>query len=225
MKKKLLKFLQYYKYPQYIFARNLASKINQNANPNIILDLPCGQGLTSLILHNITGKKILAADISSEAIHYANENFKNSNIDFIESDIHQIIENQKFIDCICIINSLFLLPDQDKLLKNIHKRLNSNGLFLLVVPNTQNSNFEKFQKIDPLLNTLIIHPQDFKTFFEKYNFKVISTQGCVYSSFWNRKIVKFFWIFGDLYLNFESFISKLVGNKPQYFVIVLMKNE
>ncbi len=223
MKKKLLKFLQYYKYPQYIFARNVANEINALNKPKEILDLPCGQGLTSYILANNTNRKIIASDISSEAIEYAKNNFSHSNIAFSQDDIHNKLETINEIDCICIINSLFLLPEPEKLLNKIHNKLNINGLFILVVPNTESRNFKTFQTIDSNLNSLIITPNNLKQYFQDYNFKVNKIQGCAYSSFWNRRVLKYFWIFGDLYLNLESTILKMLGKKPQYFTIVLSK--
>jgi len=113
-----------------------------------ILDLGCGPGLyTERLAEN--GHSLTGVDFSENSISHASNQAKkkNLNIDYLCQDYLALESEDKF-DLIMLIYTDFgvLIPsDREKLLKNIHKALKTNGIFIFDVINNKNLE-QKFQE-------------------------------------------------------------------------------
>jgi len=113
-----------------------------------ILDLGCGPGLYAEKLteagHDVTG-----VDFSETSIEYASNHAKAEklNIEYICKDYLAIDYRDKFDLVLLIYTDLgVLIPEErEKLLLNIHKALNPNGMFIFDVINCINTE-HKFQE-------------------------------------------------------------------------------
>lgn len=108
-----------------------------------ILDLGSGSGRDAFLLSNLVGEKgqVVGVDMTDEQLQVANEyipyhqkkyGYKNSNVSFLKGDIQNLnelgLEENSFDIVIsnCVIN---LVPDKNKVLKQIYKFLKPGGEF------------------------------------------------------------------------------------------------
>lgn len=96
-----------------------------------ILDVACGNGRHAIELKK-RGYNIEGLDFSSYLIGVAKKQAKQENLEmnFYKQDIHKINLNKKY-NKIFLFFSEFGMFDSDKVLKNIAKIMEKNGLFLL----------------------------------------------------------------------------------------------
>jgi 2-polyprenyl-3-methyl-5-hydroxy-6-metoxy-1,4-benzoquinol methylase len=213
-----------YNYPQVVFGKQIANYLLKTGKSfNTIVDCPCGNGETSWYIAKITHSKIIAADISSEAIARAQLNFAGVGIRYQTKDIRSVLASEKEFDAFCIINSLFLLGDYDNILRSLKESVAANDAQLLVIiPNTVGKNFRWFQTQNKTDNKLIIEEREIKWFFEKYGFKTNFIKPICYTHHYNRTDVKLFSVFWSVYLNILNIIQTTFKiGKPNYFLIAL----
>lgn len=102
-----------------------------------LLDLGCGPGLYAESFSS-KGYNVTGIDYSEKAIQYAISNSKKSksNANYYKDDILSFQSNCKFDICTIIYQTYATFSHQDrrKLLKNIHKHLNTNGILIFDVP-------------------------------------------------------------------------------------------
>ena len=220
MKAALLK----YNYPQRVFGKETAKYILAHfPDTKLIVDCPCGNGETTWHLSQINNVRILASDISNEAIKSAQANFSNKNIDYSCKDISESITSLKEDSVFCLINSLFLFPNAVQVLKELQLQINNTkSKLIVIVPNTKGKNFLWFQKKSPDENKLILDFEELKPFFEKLKFNVAFVKPICYTHHFNRKDVRLFSVFWSLYLNcLNKLQTALKIGKPNYFFIAL----
>ena len=172
--------------------------------------------------------EVFGYDISEISIAHAKEFLKNENLRYEACDIFQVFNKHQNADVFCMINSLFLLPRQDILLLNIHRVLNQDGWFMLIVPNMEGKNYKNFlsDQNNSSINTFVLHPSQFVDYFKDRNFRILKMKGIVYAHFYKRKDVKLFSVFSHFYLLFLNKVQSLLRiNQPNYFLLVLIKNE
>lgn len=100
-----------------------------------VLDLACGIGYGSAILS--TNKNIqsyLGVDISSEAIEYANRNYKTDVANFVNGSALTIDLQEKFFDFIISFETLEHINEYQKVLNNFSKWLKDDGMLIGSVP-------------------------------------------------------------------------------------------
>lgn len=217
------KLLLRYNYPQNIFAKEITKYILNTGIPcQTIMDCPCGNGETSWHLSRIGGK-IIAADLSKQAIKNAKHNFSAKNITYSVQDIQTLLNSGHEFNVFCIINSLFLITDYDAILRSLKEKLILHkAKAFIIIPNTEGKNFKWFQSQNSGENKLIIKEAEIQTFFAKYGFKIESLKPICYAHHYNRKDVKLFSVFWALYLGFlNRFQTSFKIGKANYFLIAL----
>ncbi len=101
-----------------------------NIKEKNILDIGCGLGHFIHYLSNQDVNYALGVDISQNEIDYANINFKAKNNEFVCMDANNISHIKTKFDIVVGNISFDYIDDFDKLLKNINKILNKNGLLV-----------------------------------------------------------------------------------------------
>jgi trans-aconitate methyltransferase len=134
------------KYPQSLFTKKIKRLLPEGTKS--IIDAPCGSGLTTYELSRFfPAAKVTGVDISKKDISFANKKYTSSNLNYLEKDIHSFIDETEKIEVFCLINSLFLLPEPERLLRKISQKLNEKGQLFLILPNPESINFKRYQKI------------------------------------------------------------------------------
>jgi len=224
MKKALIKYLQRFSYPQGEYISAIKPFINQS-DKAVLIDAPCGRGATSWHLSAIKNLEVFGYDIGEKPIEIAKDSFSRSNLHFAVADIHNVIAKHVGMQYFCIINSLFLLPETDKILENIRGALKNEGKLFLVVPNIHTDNFKWFQKNYPEVNKFTIADSEFDSYFSSRGWSIQKVSPIVYARSFNRKDVKYFFVFAPLYLKALNFIQTLLRvGKPNYFMLALSKS-
>jgi len=96
-----------------------------------VMDLACGTGVISFLLHEITGEEVTAIDLSSEMIKIAKEkNHGKSGVNFLKRDFLDY-EGAGFDAVVCFDAYPHFL-DRNHLKKKIRDVLNRNGLFIVL---------------------------------------------------------------------------------------------
>lgn len=220
MSKVLLK----YNYPQIVFAGEIAAHLLSSGKPiETIIDCPCGNGETAYNIAELTQAKIIASDISSESIQKAKMNFPHPNVEYTVNTIESVLNSQQQFDAFCIINSLFLLENYDKILNTLKKSISSKKTrALIIIPNTEGKNFKWFQSQRSNENKLILKQNEIEQFFTKYGFKTELIKPICYTHHYNRTDVRLFSVFWSVYLRFLNMVqtSFKIG-KANYFLIAL----
>lgn len=213
-----------YNYPQIVFGKQIADYLLRSGNSfNTIIDCPCGNGETAWYIARLIHSKVIAADISEEAIQNAKRNFSGAVTNYFVKDIETILATEKEFDAFCIINSLFLLENHDNILRSLKESITANHApLLLIIPNTEGKNFKWFQSQNTNENKLVIKESEIESFFAKYGFKTNTIKPICYTHHYNRKDVKLFSVFWSVYLNFLNNIQTFLKiGKPNYFLIAL----
>lgn len=207
------------KYPQSLFAQTIATRLT---NPKTIIDAPCGSGITTHILaQNFPAAKVIGADLSKKNIAVARRKFPAENLEFRVEDIHKLVAETEKIDVFCLINSLFLLPEPAKLLRNISQKLTDSGRLFLILPNPASTNFNRYQRIFPEVNTFILDPKDYVDFFVKTGFEITHCEGIARVPIYGRRDTKILFPIRDRYLFWLESRSK--SNDFGYFMLELKK--
>lgn len=218
-----------YSYPQNVFGKSIVSELKEKKNISTIVDAPCGNGQTTYDLSKIKHCNTFGYDISQKCIDNAKEFFFKENLRYEMCDIFQVFGKHQKIDVFCLINSLFLLPQQDLLLKNIHEIINDDGCLMLILPNIEGKNYRNFllkDKKNININTLLLNSSQFTDYFAERNFKIKKMKGIVYTHFYNRFDVKLFSVFSHFYLSFLNIIQSFFKiDSPSYFLLELTKGD
>jgi|GEM_PF-6994320 2-polyprenyl-3-methyl-5-hydroxy-6-metoxy-1,4-benzoquinol methylase len=223
MIKRLVVYLRRFSYPQYVFAASIKRFIKPDAK-GVLLDVPCGNGVTSWALSSIKELNVFGYDISSNAIHIAKESFERKNLNFEVSDIRNALSKHPVIDYFCIINSLFLLPEPDSILEDVKGVLKKEGALFVILPNADSRAFKWFQKDNPGVNKLILRESELEEHFSSCGWRMFDKVPIVYARSYKRKDVFFFSILAPVYLGILNRIQTLLKLKePNYFLLVLRK--
>ena len=113
---------------RYIYASNFITK------KDLVLDAACGTGYGTYIMSK-KAKKIYGVDISSKAILFAKNNYRSSNIKFINLNILNINLKKKF-NVIVSLETIEHLTLEDALswFKKCNHLLKKNGIFICSSP-------------------------------------------------------------------------------------------
>ncbi|MBI4947153.1 MAG: methyltransferase domain-containing protein [Bacteroidetes bacterium] len=209
-----------------MFAKRIANECNKNRDKKILLiDAPCGNGETAYYLAKKTNAIVKAYDISEGSISFAKTNYQVSNLSFYKKDIHGVVEENDSIDVFCIINSLFLLPHPEDLLVKLRSKLKNDGELYIIVPNISGQNFKRFQIINSSVNSFLLRPEEFNSYFLKLGYKVLFFKPIAYTSWFARKDAMLLRSGSGVYLNSISFFKeKLNIGHGNYFLIKLIKD-
>src|SRR5215213_297014 len=97
--------------------------------PGSILDIACGVGYGTDILHSaFNGKYVTTGvDISKTAIKYAVDHYAAENLHFIESDIDQFFSKNNEFSNIVSLETIEHLQNPQKVIELFYKSLTANG--------------------------------------------------------------------------------------------------
>ncbi|MDD2823055.1 MAG: glycosyltransferase [Candidatus Daviesbacteria bacterium] len=133
-----------------------------------VLDAGCGSGYGSNILASYGGAaKVTAVDQSSEAINYASDKYKRSNIEFIVSDILKLDISKDKAEVITAFEIIEHLKEYSLFLEVLKSSLKPNGLLIVSTPN-KNASTQ-----DNPYHTQEFTPEQFVNLLKKY-FKFVN---------------------------------------------------
>jgi cyclopropane fatty-acyl-phospholipid synthase-like methyltransferase len=102
------------------------------ANGKSVLDIACGVGYGSQLLHEAGAASVTGVDLSVDAIAYATDHYAKQII-FIAEDAENF--QSGCYGLIVSFETLEHLENRDKFLHNLHAMLNKNGLLIISTPN------------------------------------------------------------------------------------------
>lgn len=108
---------------------NLLKKVNLKKGDKVI-DIACGTGVVTGLIHEYTNEDVIGIDISQNMINIALEKYKNDKwAKFIKKDLYDV--NDKF-DVAIIYNAYPHFLDVDKFVNKLNDILNENGTFAIL---------------------------------------------------------------------------------------------
>lgn len=215
-------------YPQREFAEAVAATLRAAQFPEgaEILDLPCGAGATTFWLAEYFPHcPVTGVDIDPQKVARAKSSFGHlSNLRFATADIFDWLRQTPRLDAFCLINSLFLLPNTDGLMRLIAEKMDNQSLFVCIIPNTASRNFHNFQRLQPQVNHLQISHADIEPFFARYGLRAVSVQGIAFQHFYGLIWPKFLgplrhWALRRLHWR----NSGRAGAEACYFLVVVVR--
>ena len=213
-----------YKYPQYLWSKELIIAICElDLDISYFVDAPCGNGTISYWLQ----KKFITSwfhlrDIDKVSINYARQLEKNKNVQVSLGDIYDLPSiSDNDTTMFLLINSLFLLPDTEKLLSLIKSSSNYSAIIL---PHIEHENFKAFFKKRP---NYPLHYHDNmekvdKLFSDNGFYRIYSKEICNIS---HHKLPKFPIIYNILLKLCNIIEPKLPKNNPAYYLLVYRHDE
>lgn len=108
-----------------------AAKLVKGKN---VLDIACGAGYGSTILSDAGALSVDGVDISKEAIDYANFYYKQENILFVQSDIHNYSSDKKY-DVIVCFETIEHVENYRDVLKCLERLMTTGGSLIISSPN------------------------------------------------------------------------------------------
>lgn len=224
MKQKIVQLISRHFYPQNIFADSILKHISSGSSKRALIDAPCGNGETSWRFSKNKNLMVYAYDLDETSVQTAKLNYKADNLHFDVLDIFQVIAATRHFDYFCIINSLFLLPEPGKILRNLREKMVDTSTLFVIVPNTKGRNFEWFNTKNRDLNKLILSRESFESYFLNYGLNIVKVEPIAFTHNFGRTDVKLFSVFSHFYLRGLNFFQTSFSiGKPNYYLIVLNK--
>ena len=216
-----------YQYPQYIFFSEISKLIlkdNNNSNRQLGVDMPCGSGYTTNYLSKNNNLKWIGVDLDKKSIEYAKNHYQNERVLFEENDIFLKLNELKNVDVLCIINSIFLLPNHDKLFSLVNSCLKDNGEVYFIIPNINSLNYRNFVKDNPHVNSTEYDVNTLTQELKKHNLSTKSVKEICYANIYGRRETKFMRRFAHHYLIALNYLMTTfkIGT-PSYFLFQVKK--
>ena len=212
-------------YPQYVFSKEIKRllKTRKVNYPRSIIDCPCGSGITTYNLAKWFPKdKFYGVDLDLEAINSAQSSFKFPNLQFEHNDIFDFLETAQKVDVICLINSLFLFENPQKLLEKLKEKIVHGGKMFVIIPNIEGKNFNIFQEKYPEVNKFTIKNLEIDAFFEHLDFQVHSVTPICFVHHFGRIEAKFLRFLFNPYLILIEKLNKFFKiQSANYFLVEL----
>ncbi len=212
-----------HQYPQKVFGTSVRKQIAayQKGQNWDVLDAPCGNGETTYLISKLPNINIHGVDVNAQSIETAKGNFKADNLKYECGDIFSHLEQARGrYNAMCIINSLYLFQDQERLLQLIADSLKDGGVFCVIFPNPVSKNYTYFKKHNPEVNVFEFTAEEFKPMLAKFGFKFQSVDGIVHASPFLRKEKRFFSIFAPVYMGLINSLAKLSSSsEPSYYIL------
>ncbi|CCU55345.1 unknown similar to AMEV004 [Adoxophyes honmai entomopoxvirus 'L'] len=164
---------------QYNTAIDFISKINIHNNDSI-LDVGCGNGRITKHISDITSNKVLGVDSSEILINYANNNYKNDNLKFMNLDINHQNITEYIGNNYDNIVSFFCIPwvkNKTSAFINMASSMKNGGKLYILAALFEINHVN-------LINNLINKPQ-WKDFYNKYESPFIYLNDSEYEKYSN----------------------------------------
>jgi SAM-dependent methyltransferase len=218
-------------YPQMEFAEAIATALTRLRPPDggssHLLDAPCGSGETTFWLaQHFPQHTVIGSDLDATKIACAQRLYRCPNLRFETLDIFDLLLKIPRLDVFCLINSLFMLPRADELLRLAAGKMDDQSALLCIIPNTESRNFRIFQQIRPDINQLIIKPSDIASYFRQHGLRVVWVEGIVFQGPYEFRWLK---LLGPRFRSAALRWCHLrQSRRPKaeacYFLVVLRKN-
>jgi len=224
LKAAIIKRLAPYQYPQLLFAKAIIERIPRTEQQLYIADCPCGNGEVAYHLSAAKHVSVTAVDIDVRSIATASHNFRRPNLQFKAADIFEFLSEKKAFDLICVVNSLFLLPDQEKLFKLLHGSLNGDAARLIIItPNPEGKNFKRFQEQHPGVNKNVLGKNALKEKASEMQFAISEITELEYAGYYGRRELRLLSVFAPFYLQILNFFAKLSRQKQGNYILYSLK--
>lgn len=149
-------------------AKDLLSSIPNAFHPNLIYDLGCGPGNSTILLKNRwSHAKVIGIDTSPDMLLQAKSDYPT--LEFIESDIEQFNPSEK-ADCLFANASLQWCDHHEILIPNLTQHLNKNGILAIQMPN----NFH--QATHQTIIEVLQHHEPWQSIIKNLRFGVLDTK-------------------------------------------------
>lgn len=97
-----------------------------------ILDVACGTGVVTGILHKMSGKKVVGVDVSGKMIEIAKRKYADDGLaEFLHADFYEMSEDRKF-DVIVVYNAYPHFLDEERFAKKASELLFEGGRLLII---------------------------------------------------------------------------------------------
>lgn len=214
-------------YPQYIFSAEILKLAVENKLPRCKtgVDMPCGAGYTTHYLSKGNTIKWLGVDIDKRSIDFAVRNFSSQRIVFQTDDIFLKLKELNNIDILCIINSIFLLPDHNRLFDLIFSCLKPGGEAYFIIPNTKGKNYRNFSKRNPGVNVREYNVEELTEALSEHGFTTQAVKAICYAHVYGRKEIQYMSRLAPYYLIvLNYFMTWCKIGTPSYFLIQVKKS-
>lgn len=205
-----------YKFSAYVINKFLRWKNER------ILDIACGLGYGSYILHRETGLNTIGIDISKESISYAKK-WYGKGVDFSVGDITALdLPSNRFsyVTCIETIEHLNL-ENAIKALQNLRRMIVPRGILIVSSPNRFVSNLLYRIYGNNVFHRYEFSPKELKRILTKLHFDIYLDAGqYLYNPLVSALVDKGF-IFSSFFKPSEKVPSIFAG----YFVLVAQKSQ
>lgn len=146
-------------YNEHLVRYQFASQFTKG---KIVLDIACGSGYGSKMLAEAGAAKVIAMDVSEEAIESARKNFPHNNIEHRAGDALKIALGEKTVDAVVSFETIEHLKDADAYLQELARVVKDDGLVMISTPNrkvSQEKNPFHFKEFDK---------EEFEAILKKY---------------------------------------------------------
>jgi 2-polyprenyl-3-methyl-5-hydroxy-6-metoxy-1,4-benzoquinol methylase len=200
---------------RYTFATNYAKGKS-------VLDIACGAGYGSYLLHAGGATRVIGVDISAEAIQFANDHYGSDEITFVVHDAEQF-KNGSY-DMITSFETLEHLDKRQQFLENTRSMLNEHGILIMSTPNKLiTSPMKSPSEIRNTFHTYEYLEEEFVSALQKAGFTRIQKFGQhAYPWFFRNQIVSRLL---RRHLHYDTLetaqVRPLINNAiPRYFVFI-----
>ena len=213
-------------YPQYIFSTEILKLVGKKnlSNYKKGIDIPCGSGYTTYYLSKGNAISWLGVDVDKTSIDFAVKKFSGRKVTFQINDIFLKLQKLKDVDILCVINSIFLLPDHDRLFNLVYSCLNTEGEGYFIIPNVDSKNYHSFINKNPNVNVKEYRIDVLVGLLAKINLVTQNVKGICYANMYGRKEIRFMSRLAPYYLIALNYIMTFwKAGTPSYFLIKIKK--
>ncbi len=221
----VVKFWRFYRHPVQRWAYEIRDVLDQlPIGDATVVDAPCGDGVIAYwLIKQGVGRKYELYDLSSRLTDRAAQMIdwpKSNRFDLrVEArDIHDIPLDGRTNDIWLLINSLFLLPDIDRMMERMRSRAKT---IIAIFPIITSKNYQRFIAQSPEMNTNEMGKDEITAFFDKHGYTLEQTRdiNCISLNYFRSKYAK---MAGSYFLNP---IEPLIPKEPCYWLGVFSRND
>lgn len=100
-----------------------------------VLDIACGSGYGSRILHDAGASEVYGCDISGEAVEYARKNFAVGQMSFEVMDASELNFPDNSFDCVISYETIEHVMDYEGAFREYYRVLRDGGILVISTPN------------------------------------------------------------------------------------------
>ncbi|MBA7625849.1 Ubiquinone biosynthesis O-methyltransferase [subsurface metagenome] len=124
----------YWLWQEHISRYVFASRFTRD---KVVLDVACGAGYGSMFLAERDAQKVVAGDISRDAIEYARAHYRSHNLEVVRLDAAKLPFCDNSLDVIVSFETIEHLKEYENFLSECKRALKDKGLFICSTPNKE----------------------------------------------------------------------------------------